>query len=86
MPAEHVQVSTQHEKVSTQHVHVPAEDDGMTAEHVEGPAEEKITGGAMDRIWQEKPVHARQRPTCLLCFLQKNPTPTNPSQLYAAAL
>ena len=53
MVAEHVDVSTQHEKVSTQHVHVPAEDDGMTAEHVEGLVEEKISGGAMGRIWQE---------------------------------
>ena len=40
MPAEHVDVSTEHEKVSTQHVHVPAEDDWMTAEHVERLAED----------------------------------------------
>ena len=46
-------MSTQHEKVSTQHVHAPAEDDGMTAEHVEGLAEEKMSCAEMGRIWQE---------------------------------
>ena len=86
MPAEHVDVSTQHEKVSTQHVHAPAEDDWMTAEHVEGLAEEKMSSGAMGRIWQEKPVHARQRPPCLLHYPPKKPTPPHPRQLYAAAL
>ena len=39
--------------MSTQHVHAPAEDDGMTAEDVEGLVEEKMSCAAIGRLWQE---------------------------------
>ena len=83
---EDVHMPTEDVQVSTQHVHVPAEDDGMTAEHVERLAEEKMPGDAVGRLWQEKPVHARQRTPCLLHYSPKKPTPPHPRQLYAAAL
>jgi len=53
VPAEHDDVSTQHEKVSTQHVHVPAEDDWMPVEHDWLLAEEKMSCGAVRKLWQE---------------------------------